>query len=203
MPRSTEYSYNPDTGEWTKSTSEGSSYNSGSSDKSGDNLTSTTSSGETGTGKVEKKYNDNQINTLEGTLVFIVTEETIKLKAGDTVALKGLGKYLSGKYYVKDITRSIGSDGYSHSATLIKTDFGSTLKIKSSKKAPVSEKTESSPSTSGGSTRKHTVQKGEYLWSIAYYYYGDGSLYTKIVDANSKVITDPNNIKVGTVLVIP
>lgn len=218
MARSTNYTYDPKTGKWTKSTSDNSnssnssnknnsnSSNSSStnktsnSDSSGDNLTSTSSDSNDSTGQVEKEYNDIQINTLEGTLNFIVTKETIKLKAGDTVTLKGLGKYLSGKYYVKELSRSIGSNGYSHSATVIKTDFGNSLKSKS--KGSNGESV-SSPPTSDNAKRTYTVKKGDCLWNIAKYYYGDGSKYTKIYDANTDKIADPDLIYVGQVLVIP
>ena len=135
---------------------------------------------------------------------FIVNEDTIKLKAGDTVKLNGLGKYLSGNYYVKDITRQISSSGYSHSATLIKTDVGSSLKTSTKskdKKKPV-KKVTSSPSKSTAQ-RTYTVKKGDCLWNIAKKFYGNGSAYTKIYDANTNKIANPNLIYPGQVFVIP
>lgn len=119
MARSSSYNYDPKTGEWTKSAVDSKSDSSPSSggSGSGDNLKSTNSDKKSSTGSVEKKYNTIEINTLEGSLSFIVTEETIKLKAGDTVKLEGLGKFLSGNYYVQDVTRQISSSGYSHNAT--------------------------------------------------------------------------------------
>ena len=109
MPRSSGYTYDPKTGKWTKSSNNGSSSSSSSSSSSNntgtgsENLTSSSSNKNSSTGATEKKYNTIEINTLEGTLNFIVTKATIKLKAGDTVSIKGIGKYLSGKYYVKEI----------------------------------------------------------------------------------------------------
>ena len=138
MPRSSGYTYDPKTGKWTKSSNSGSSSSSSSSSSSNntgtgsENLTSSSSNKNSSTGDTEKKYNTIEINTLEGTLNFIVTKATIKLKAGDTVNIKGIGKYLSGKYYVKEVTRQISSNGYSHSAVLIRTDFGKTLKTSTS-----------------------------------------------------------------------
>ena len=203
--------YDPQTGKWTKngggspsSKSNKSGSKSSSNSKSGDNLTASSSSKNDSSGQVEKKYNYIEVNTLSGTLNFIVNEDTIKLKAGDTVKLNGLGKYLSGNYYVKDITRQISSSGYSHSATLIKTDVGSSLKTctkSKDKKKPV-KKVTSSPSKSTAQ-RTYTVKKGDCLWNIAKKFYGNGSAYTKIYDANTNKIANPNLIYPGQVFVIP
>ena len=201
--------YDPKTGKWTKngggsSSSKSNNKSSSSNSKSGDNLTASSSSKNDSSGQVEKKYNYIEVNTLSGTLNFIVNEDTIKLKAGDTVKLNGLGKYLSGNYYVKDITRQISSSGYSHSATLIKTDVGSSLKTSTKskdKKKPV-KKVTSSPSKSTAQ-RTYTVKKGDCLWNIAKKFYGNGSAYTKIYDANTNKIANPNLIYPGQVFVIP
>ena len=203
--------YDPQTGKWTKngggsssSKSNKSGSKSSSNSKSGDNLTASSSSKNDSSGQVEKKYNYIEVNTLSGTLNCIVNEDTIKLKAGDTVKLNGLGKYLSGNYYVKDITRQISSSGYSHSATLIKTDVGSSLKTSTKskdKKKPV-KKVTSSPSKSTAQ-RTYTVKKGDCLWNIAKKFYGNGSAYTKIYDANTNKIANPNLIYPGQVFVIP
>ena len=52
-------------------------------------------------------------------------------------------------------------------------------------------------------TQWHEVAKGETLWKIAEHYYGDGSLYPKIFEANKDVLKDPNLIRVGQKLRIP
>jgi len=217
LGRSATMTYNPQTGKWTrnggggssssgsKSNSSNKSNKSNSSNKSsGDNLSSKSSSKNTSGGKVEKKYNYIEVNTLSGTLNFIVNEDTIKIKAGDTVKLKGLGKYLSGNYYVKDITRQISSNGYSHAATLIKTDVGASLKTttKSKDKKKPAKKVKSSNSKDNAK-RTYTVKKGDCLWNIAKKFYGNGSAYTKIYDANTNKIADPHWIYPGQVFVIP
>ena len=228
MARTGTMTYNPQTGTWTHSstsggskskTSSGSSGGSSSNKKntsssggsggssSGDNLTSSGGNKNSSTGQVEKKYNYIEMNTLEGTLSFIVSEGTIKLKAGDTVKLIGIGKYLSGNYYVKDITRNISSNGYSHTATLIKTDFGDSLKLKSKttkgkKKKTTKKKVKSTPSKKTA-TRTYTVKSGDCLWNIAKKYYGNGALWNKIYDANTGKIANPNLIYPGQVFVIP
>jgi nucleoid-associated protein YgaU len=52
-------------------------------------------------------------------------------------------------------------------------------------------------------TQWHEVKKGETLWKIAERYYGDGSLYPKIFEANKDTLKDPNLIRVGQKLRIP
>lgn len=208
MARSSSYTYDPSTGEWTKSTSDsGSSSNQNSSNVSAsrgsDNLTSSSSDKNSSTGSVEKQYNTIEINTLSGTLSIIVNEETIKLRAGDTVSIQGIGKYLSGKYYIKDITRQVSSNGYSHSATVIRTDFGSPLNVNSSDTVKNVEETVPSSPQASTAQRTYTVKKGDSLWKIAKQFYGNGALYTRIYDANTNQIANPNLIYVGQVFVIP
>ncbi len=48
---------------------------------------------------------------------------------------------------------------------------------------------------------RHTVAKGDTLYSLAETYYEDGSLWSLIAKANS--IKDPAELKQGTVIVIP
>lgn len=212
MARGSSYTYDPSTGEWTSNPSSGnnsnnnSSSNPSSSNNSGNNLTSSTSDSNSSSGSVEQKYNTIEINTLEGTLNFIVTKQTIKLKAGDTVKINGIGKHLSGRYYVKDITRQISSNGYSHSATLIKTDFGNSLKVVTTStimKKVVEKKVASTPKATSSPKRTYTVKKGDCLWNIAKQFYGKGSAYTKIYDANTNQIANPSLIYPGQVFVIP
>ena len=49
----------------------------------------------------------------------------------------------------------------------------------------------------------YTVQKGDCLWNIAKKFYGNGSKYTVIYEANKDKIQKPNLIYAGQVLVIP
>lgn len=223
MARSSSYTYDPKTGSWSKSTtsdtskspsSTGGSSNGGSSsgnnsssnngsNKSGNNnssskgagsnLTSTSSSKNTSEGDTEKKYNNIEIKTLSGNLAFIVTEQTIKLRAGDTVKLRGLGKSLSGDYYVQNVTRQISSNGYSHTATVIRTDYGSKLNMETttSKKPEPEKKKEVQPAPAKSTARTYTVKKGDSLWAIARKVYGKGSLWQKIYNANVGVAGKP------------
>lgn len=51
--------------------------------------------------------------------------------------------------------------------------------------------------------KTYTVQSGDTLWGIAKKFYGDGSEYTKIADANKDKVSDPNLIYPGQLLTIP
>nr|DAQ19569.1 MAG TPA: tail assembly protein [Caudoviricetes sp.] len=62
--------------------------------------------------------------------------------------------------------------------------------------------TDNSPAPQSAQT--YTVVSGDCLWNIAKAYYGDGSKYTAIYDANRDVIGgNPNLIYPGQVLTIP
>jgi LysM repeat protein len=56
--------------------------------------------------------------------------------------------------------------------------------------------------SSGSGQRTHVVQSGDCLWNLAKQYYGDGSKYTVIQNANSQ-ITNPDLIYDGDTLIIP
>lgn len=90
-------------------------------------------------------------------------------------------------------TGESGSDGKSEN---------SKTTVKSLPKSKEEERT-----TSSSSSGSYTVRSGDSLWAIAQREYGDGSLYTKIRDANKSVISkhgsNPNMIWPGDVLTIP
>lgn len=67
----------------------------------------------------------------------------------------------------------------------------------------VAKKEEPAPSVNPKSNGTHIVQSGDTLWAIAKKYYGNGNLYTKIVNANKDKIKNPNLIFPGQQLVIP
>ena len=68
---------------------------------------------------------------------------------------------------------------------------------------PAPEKTAPKPAVTTEGPQTHTVQKGDTLFSLAKRYYGDGKLWTKILDANKDKIKDVSTVPVGTVLKIP
>lgn len=95
---------------------------------------------------------------------------------------------LSLKEYVKPKTSKIKtSSSSSKSSTTTKKDTS----------------TRTTKSTSSSSNTTHKVKSGDSLWSIAKKYYGDGSKYNKIYNANKKLISDPSVLTVGITLTIP
>lgn len=52
-------------------------------------------------------------------------------------------------------------------------------------------------------SKTYKVKRGDTLWAIAKKYYGSGAKYPTIVNANKKLIKNPNKIQVGWKLTIP
>lgn len=59
------------------------------------------------------------------------------------------------------------------------------------------------PTKSQSKNKTYTVKKGDNLWNISKKFYGKGSLYKKIYNANKSKIKNPNLIYPGQVLIIP
>ena len=138
------YSYNSATRKWEQastpktatpkvSTSSSSMSNSGGASSSGalsqagvsNTGNSSTSSSRT---SAEKDYIEVEFNTLTGSCKILPTKTSLKLKVGDTVTLQGIGKYLSGLYFISGITRTISDSGYEMTLQLIRNGFGDSLK---------------------------------------------------------------------------
>lgn len=49
----------------------------------------------------------------------------------------------------------------------------------------------------------YEIQSGDTLWAVAKHFYGNGSKYTKIFEANREVIKDPDKIYPGQKIRIP
>lgn len=69
--------------------------------------------------------------------------------------------------------------------------------------ATVEEVREATDSPAPETQQTYTVVKGDCLWNIAKKIYGNGSLYTKIHDANRDKVSNPNKIYPGQILTIP
>ena len=77
------------------------------------------------------------------------------------------------------------------------------ITIKQERPRPVVVQTPSRPATTAPTTRTYTVVRGDCLWNMAKKYYGNGSQYTRIYNANRDKIKNPSLIYPGQVFVIP
>ena len=130
---SPDYTYNPSTGTWVPSSPTiGTPPSSSSQDPenvpssvTGDESSSTVDS----KSQSDKEYIEIEFNTLEGELVVAPSKKTIRVGVNDTVEVSGVGSYLSGKYFVSAVKRTLNKDsGYSQTLTVIKNGFGDSLK---------------------------------------------------------------------------
>jgi nucleoid-associated protein YgaU len=80
-----------------------------------------------------------------------------------------------------------------------------TIKTKSTKKKTTKKATTKKKRTTKTTSKvqTYTVKKGDCLWNIAKKFYGNGSKYTLIYNANKDKIKNPNLIYVGQVFTIP
>lgn len=69
--------------------------------------------------------------------------------------------------------------------------------------APRADRASPPPPPAAASAQTHVVQTGENLATISSRYYGTPSKWKKIFGANQDRLTDANNVRVGTKLVIP
>ena len=81
--------------------------------------------------------------------------------------------------------------------------YGTKIVKVANNNASVTEKREQTNSPAPKKETTYSVQKGDTLWGIAKKFYGNGSKYTKIYEANKDKIKNPNLIYVGQVLTIP
>lgn len=120
--------YDPETKSWVpaSTTTKTDTTNKNNNGGGGSGNTSSTSKTQTDSKKnAEKEYIEVEFNTLTGELNLVATEKTIRIKINDTIKIEGLGKYLSGVYFVTTIKRTISKDGgYAHTMTLLKNGFG-------------------------------------------------------------------------------
>lgn len=142
----TYYQYNPVTREWKKFSAssfntEGfkssATLNAGALSFSADSSGAISQSGVTNSSKdaktdskknAEKKFIEIEFNTLVGEINLIPTKENMRIKANNTIRVNGVGKYLSGLYFVSEVKKTLNESGYNLSLTLYKNGFGDSLK---------------------------------------------------------------------------
>jgi len=69
--------------------------------------------------------------------------------------------------------------------------------------APQKSQAAAASAGGGSGTRTYTVKPGDSLSKIAEQFYGKGSEYNRIFEANRDKLSDPNKISAGQQLVIP
>ena len=69
--------------------------------------------------------------------------------------------------------------------------------------AAASEPMMSMPSSVAGSSELYTVKRGDTLWSIAHKFYGKGSQWHRIYEANRDKLPEPGRLRAGMQLQIP
>ena len=199
----TKMSYDPKTQKWVPTSSSDSGEVSTSSSSSSTPSTSASSSSTKSASsqvksstRAEKAQAVLEYNTLEGEITLKASVGVLKIKQGDTITLEGVGSYLSGLYFVTNVTRTLdASSGFSETCTVIKTGFGKSLKDPSIKAGVPSTTSTSSVSTL--STREEqiavstasTFQKGDNVKIV-----GDDAIYSN----NVKI---PNWVKQKTLTV--
>ena len=133
-------------------------------------------------------------------------ENGIRLRL--TITGTPINHYVYLQEYEVDYTGAYGD--YSYSVTFVDARL---LDVKVTKKGSKNDKNKTKGKRqTPAKNKKYKVKKGDSLWKIAVKYYKDGSKYTKIYNANKKVIekeakkhgkSGPNWIYPGTVLTIP
>lgn len=170
--------YNPQTGTWEATTpivvaptnNEGTGNSSSSTSSSTSPTPSTQKNGGSSPNvdsekDADKEYIEAEFNILTGEMKLTPTKKSIRIKVNDTVKIEGLGKYLSGLYFVSAVSRNLNeSGGYSHTLTLLKNGFGSSVKSSSNQEE----------------TRKEEVTKEapEYKLSDTVRIVGDNAIYS-------------------------
>lgn len=105
-------------------------------------------------------------------------EVTIKARSGivasQNINISGLGK-IDGKYYIDKIKHSIGNSGYTMALSLHKVQ--TPIKV-----------TAPAPAAAGSGGQTYTVVSGDTLWGISRQFYGTGTKYNIIYEANADLI---------------
>ncbi len=70
-----------------------------------------------------------EMNTLTGDVELRTFPNLLLFKPFQTVIIDGVGKYLSGLYFISKVSRTLNSDGFSQSISVLKNGFGDSLKL--------------------------------------------------------------------------
>ena len=93
--------------------------------------------------------------------------------------------------------------GCTFSMTLKEVRIAKSAYVSKGNKVTGKQKQVSKSRSKKSSKKYHTVKKGDCLWNIAKKYYGDGSQYKKIYNANKNIVKSDYTIYPGQKLLIP
>jgi len=123
------------------------------------------------------------------------------------IASNGIGDDINTLVLIEEltITEKAGEEGdkYVSFKLLEYREYGKKSAVVAQSNKATIKKESTAPKVNPKSNGVHVVQSGDTLWAIAKKYYGDGSQYTKIFNANKDKIKNPNLIYPGQQLVIP
>lgn len=123
------------------------------------------------------------------------------------IASNGIGNDINTLALIEEltITEKAGEEGdkYVSFKLLEYREYGKKSVVVATPTVAVAKKEEPAPAVNPKSNGTHVVQSGDTLWAIAKKYYGSGSQYTKIFNANKDKIKNPNLIYPGQILTIP
>ena len=147
-----------------------------------------------------------EINVLEGDIKLRTPDFSIVPQK--SVRLEGIGTALTGLYYIESSTISVTKDGVEQTISVSRNGFTDTVKMNNAtaptNKSPAKTPTKTPAKKPAEKTaQSYTVKRGDNLWNIAKKYYGKGSLWTKIYNANKGKIKNPNLIYPGQKFTIP
>lgn len=122
-----------------------------------------------------------------------------KLKAMSVITLRGIGRALSGNWWVSTVTHTIDGNGYSVTANVLRNAYGTDEDDDPAPDTPPGERKDEAP-VNQDEPNKYTVKPGDTLWMIAVRFYGNGADFSKIQTANN---LDSTSITPGQELTIP
>lgn len=79
--------------------------------------------------QADKQMIELELTTLTGEVQLRAFPNLLQLKPFQTVIINGIGKYLSGLYFITNVKRSLNSEGFSESISVLKNGFGDSLKL--------------------------------------------------------------------------
>lgn len=145
--------------------------------------------------EAEKDYREIEQNVCKGSAELIPDPNRIAKK---TAGIYGLGEVLSGRYFTEKIENRFTRAGYKQVATFSKTGFKDNLEGEEQGDDNRPEKEE--PKVNN---KEHRVSKGDTLWALSKKYYGTGSKWEKIANANGIAKSEVDKLDIGRTLIIP